>query len=151
MDMRTAFTLAIRSLEGEMVFPREAGEAAALMREFVDHAARREAAREQQRAEPPTEEQQRLGKMMAEGFSEAVGIPAEFVKRMVEGIGILPLERLKQTTEMIEARMKAGGLDPEQVQADLDAAMKKGDQAEVTAIINRMKDAVLPFEIIKLP
>jgi hypothetical protein len=128
MDPRTALVLAIKSLEGGTVFPKEAEEAIVVVRQFLemfDTLSAQAASLDESTAQ-----------LLSEGFASVIGVDAVQIRNMVEGA---PDDQLQQAAELIEAKLREGGMEPDQLKDEIMAAVQNGDKGEITAILNRMK------------
>jgi hypothetical protein len=133
MNLKEAFEIAVRSLQDETVFPKQAEEAIVLLRSCIIQIDDRV-----HKAESANQKLREI--LMSRGFRP---VAIEDFKNLTREV---PLEVLAKSAETFERRMVAAGLNPDDLEKELTEAMQTGGFEKAKPIIEIINETIKEAE-----
>jgi hypothetical protein len=133
MNMTDAISLGIKSLEGETVFPKEAKDAATLLRALLIQGRHRE---ESETDSSPGKEA--LLQMFSKHL-QSMGVDENDAEGLRVIMRTVPIESVQKSAAQFHERLVAAGLDPNAVQAEITAAMAKDGLLGAKTVLERIR------------
>jgi hypothetical protein len=126
--IKDTLRVAIRSLDGQTVFPKEANETRKFFVCLREHSGNGDI-----RAEVASRMQEHL---------HQIGLNADDAQKVVTQMQHIPLPELARRSKAFRQRLSAAGFDTIALRTELALAMNAGDQAKVDAIMANVREAL---------